>query len=74
MTPQLPGAQRSSGTNSVGINASNMLPPHDGVTRIPAYGSAPSNTVSPRYCRVGPSGFVSVQDQSQESGNARFVP
>ena len=51
-----------------------MLPPHDGVTRIPAYGSAPSNTVSPRYCRVGPNGFVSVQDQSQESGNARFVP
>ena len=34
--PQLPGPQRSSGTNSDGISASNMLPPHDGVTRVPS--------------------------------------
>ena len=38
LTPQLSGAQVSSGTNRSGISASNMLPPHDGVTSVPLYG------------------------------------
>jgi hypothetical protein len=35
--PHERGPHRVSGTKSAGISASNMLPPHDGTTRIPRY-------------------------------------
>src|SRR3954454_24609368 len=74
LTHQRPAAQPSSATNSDGISASNMLPPQLGVTSVPAYGSAPSYTGVSKYVCVVPCGSVSVQLQSQLSGNARLVP
>ena len=44
---QLPGPQRSSGTNSAGISASNMLPPQLGTSRVSPYGYVPSYTLRP---------------------------
>ena len=46
--PTVRAAHFSSGTNSAGISASNMLPLHDGTTRMPAYGRAASKTSTPK--------------------------